>query len=78
MRAVTAAVVKRDSKTPSADADALAREEADQAVAWLQRAVAAGYKNSLRIRFDGDFSVLRDREDFKKLLKELESRPAKK
>ena len=43
-RAVTAAVIEHDPKTPGADASRLAREEADRAMAWLKQAVAAGYE----------------------------------
>jgi tetratricopeptide (TPR) repeat protein len=73
MRAVTAAVLKL---TPGADATRLAKEEADRAIAWLKRAVAAGYKDAAHMKQDKDLDALRDREDFKKLLAELESRKA--
>ena len=77
MRAVTAAVIKVDAKTPGADATRLAKEEADRAMAWLQKAIAAGYKDAAHMQKDKDLDALRDREDFKKLLGELEAGTAK-
>jgi serine/threonine protein kinase len=73
MRAVTAAVIKVDAKTPGADATRLAKDEADRAMAWLQKAVAAGYKDAAHMKKDKDLDALRDREDFQKLLAELEA-----
>jgi tetratricopeptide (TPR) repeat protein len=68
LRAITAAVVTRDPKISSADAARLAREEADRAMAWLKKAVAAGFTDAEHIRQDTDLDALRDREDFQKLL----------
>ena len=73
-RAVTAAVVKVDTKTPGADAARLATEEADRAMAWLHKAVAAGFSAVAHIKNDKDLDPLRDRADFKKLLAELEAK----
>ena len=75
MRAVTAAVF---AKSPAANAARLAKEEADRAMAWLKQAVAAGYKDVEHMKKDKDLDTLRDREDFKKLLTELEARTEKK
>jgi tetratricopeptide (TPR) repeat protein/tRNA A-37 threonylcarbamoyl transferase component Bud32 len=72
MRAVTAAVLKQDPKTSVADATRLANEEADRAMAWLTKAAAAGYKDAANMKKDKDLDPLRDRDDFKKLLAELE------
>jgi tetratricopeptide (TPR) repeat protein len=68
MRAVTAAVYIQDPNIAAADRIRLAKREADQAMAWLQRS------DSKRLLESGDMmlkelEVLRDREDFKKLLK---------
>ena len=70
-RAVTATVVKLDSKTPKKDAIRLAKEQADQAMAWLNQAIVAGYKNFEHAKKDEDLSPLRGREDFKKLMAKL-------
>jgi serine/threonine protein kinase/tetratricopeptide (TPR) repeat protein len=47
---------------------------ADRAMEMLQRAVKAGYKDVKQLRTDKDLDPLRDRDDFKKLLAELESK----
>jgi hypothetical protein len=58
-----------DKSRPAAhDADA----EADRAVDWLKQAVAAGFKDTVQIKKDKDLDALRDRNDFKKLVAELE------
>jgi tetratricopeptide (TPR) repeat protein len=67
-RAVAAAVIEQAA---GADAPRLARDEADRAMAWLTRAVAAGYKNAARMTADKDLDALRRREDFKQLLARL-------
>jgi serine/threonine protein kinase/tetratricopeptide (TPR) repeat protein len=66
MRAVTAAVCRPadDSATGRKQADA----EADRAMAWLTRAVAAGYHDAAGLRQDTDLDALRDRPDFAKLV----------
>jgi tetratricopeptide (TPR) repeat protein len=69
-RAVTAAVL-RAADTPSAnEADA----EAERAMAWLTKAVAAGYKNVASLTKDTDLDALRDRADFKALVAEIAGR----
>jgi hypothetical protein len=52
----------------------LAREEADKAMVWLHKAVAAGWTNAAHMRKDTDLDFLRDREDFQKLLADLEAK----
>jgi tetratricopeptide (TPR) repeat protein len=74
MRAVTAAVIELDAKTPKADAAKLANEQADKALAWLKKATAAGYKNVHQLKTDKDLDPLRKREDFKNLIFDLEQR----
>jgi serine/threonine protein kinase/tetratricopeptide (TPR) repeat protein len=59
----------------AADATPLARQSADDAVALLKRAVARGFKDPARLKRDRDLDSLRGREDFKKLLAELEANP---
>ncbi len=76
-RAVTAAVL---TKTNSGGADGmrLAHVEADQAMAWLKNAVAAGYDDLIAMKTDKDLDTLRDRADFKRLLAELETKQEQK
>ena len=47
-------------------------KQAALAMEWLKKAVAAGYKDVAQIKKDKDLDALRDREDFKKLVTELE------
>jgi serine/threonine protein kinase len=73
MRAVTAAALGATAKSDAGAAVAAA--EADRAMTWLRRAVAAGYDNSVQFGKDTDLNGLRDREDFKALVAELKARP---
>ena len=41
-------------------------------MAWLQKAVAAGFKNAAHMKKDADLDAVRARADFKKLMAELE------
>jgi hypothetical protein len=68
MRAVTAAVLRTTDQAEAATA------EEDRALAWLKQAVAAGYKDIARMAKDKDLDPLRNREAFKKLLAELQSK----
>jgi serine/threonine protein kinase/tetratricopeptide (TPR) repeat protein len=67
LRAVVATVIRAADDYPAAV------QQADQAMAWLQQAVAAGYKNAVHLRRDKDLDVLRDRADFTKLMRKLEA-----
>jgi tetratricopeptide (TPR) repeat protein len=67
MRAVTATIAGLDA----------AGDDAGRAMAWLKKAVAAGYKDAAHMKGDKDLIALQDREDFKKLLTELEASAAK-
>jgi len=69
-RAVTAAVLRAADKSASAAHQADA--EADGAMTWLKQAVAAGYKDATQMKKDNDLDSLRAREDFKKLIAELD------
>ena len=71
-RAICAAVIPQDPKTPAGDVDRLAREQADLAMGWLGKAVAAGNMDAEYMKQDKDLDALRQREDFKKLLAGLE------
>jgi hypothetical protein len=71
-RAITAAVIHKDPKTPPAEAPRLAQEEADRAMDWLAQAVAAGYKNVAHMKQDEALDALRSRDDFQKLLAKMQ------
>jgi len=62
--ALASAAVKDDPK--------LQDQYAARAVELLRQAVAKGYKDIDRLKKDDDLKALRDREDFKKLLADLE------
>jgi hypothetical protein len=51
--------------------------EADLAMDWLRKAVAAGYRDSVYMAKDADIDVLRNRPDFIKLMAELADEPKK-
>ena len=68
-RSVTAGI---QAKTPGADAAGLDQDDAERAMEWLHKAVAAGYKDAAHMAKDSDLDPLREREDFKKLLLKLE------
>jgi tetratricopeptide (TPR) repeat protein len=54
-------------------------EYADRAMDLLAQAVTAGYKDAAHMKTDTDLDPLRDREDFKKLVVDLEAKfPPKK
>ena len=69
-RAVSATVFRATDKSASAARDA------DRAMDWLTQAVAAGYKDAPKMQTDTDLDALRGREDFKRLLAELEGMKA--
>jgi tetratricopeptide (TPR) repeat protein len=73
-RSVCSAVILQDPKTPADDAARLAREQADLAMSWLHKAVAAGCRDAEHLKQDKDLDALREREDFKSLLAELQAK----
>ena len=58
----------------STDAQTHTATEMDQAMVRLSQAVAAGYGETAGLETNKDFTVLRDRDDFKELLAELKGR----
>jgi tetratricopeptide (TPR) repeat protein len=71
--AIASAKVK-GAKNPGADASRLAEEYAARAVELLRQAVAKGFKDIEHMKKDTDLDALREREDFKKLLAEMEAK----
>jgi tetratricopeptide (TPR) repeat protein len=65
-RAVTAAALRAADESPSGAKQA--EGEADRAMAWLERAVAAGFTKGPLLAEDHDLDALRQRADFKELL----------
>jgi non-specific serine/threonine protein kinase/serine/threonine-protein kinase len=74
-RAVTAATLRAADASPAGAKPAEA--EADRAMAGLERAVAAGYRNAANMAVDHDLDALRHRADFKALLARLSAAPPK-
>jgi hypothetical protein len=75
-RAVAAAALRAADTLPGGTEKA--RAQADRAMAWLERAVAAGFRDTAMMAIDYDLDALRDRDDFKKLLAELKGKQANK
>ena len=68
-RAALAGLAGRDGAGVSA---AEGKVEADQAIGLLKKAIDTGYRNAAAFRTESALDSLRKREDFKKLLEELE------
>jgi hypothetical protein len=58
----------------SPDAARQATIEADRAVAWLKKAIAAGYNDAESMKTEKDLLILHDRPDFRNLLADIESK----
>ena len=73
--AALAGLAGRDGAGVSA---ALAQAEADQAMTDIRKSVAMGYRDAAVLQTDSALDPLRQREDFRKRLEELEKpSPAK-
>jgi tetratricopeptide (TPR) repeat protein len=75
LRAVTSAVVRAHDKSATGAQEA--DFEADLAIRWLKQAIAAGYQDVAGIKKQSDLDSLRSREDFKKLVAELDAKKPK-
>jgi tetratricopeptide (TPR) repeat protein len=73
------APARADQRLPSAEREALAERYAARAVALLQKLLAQGYfkdpAHAKSLRSDTDLEPLRDREDFRKLVRERNRDP---
>jgi tetratricopeptide (TPR) repeat protein len=69
-RAVLAAAMRGGA--PSAESTKQANDEADRAMSWLKKSIAAGFKDAANMSHDHDLDALRDRADFKRLLSDLQ------
>jgi tetratricopeptide (TPR) repeat protein len=67
------AVVEKDTRLDAAQRQAAVQFYGDQAMKMLRTAVARGYSNANRWKTDINLAPLRQREDFQKLLVELEA-----
>jgi tetratricopeptide (TPR) repeat protein len=66
-------VANKDTKLPQDKRQGLADSYADRALALLRLAVSKGYKDAAHLKIDSFLVPLHSNQDFKKLLKELES-----
>jgi serine/threonine protein kinase len=66
-------IVEKDDKANKEDRTKQVQFYGDQAMAMLRNAVAKGYKDGAHMKKDTDLDPLRSREDFKKLVAELEA-----
>jgi hypothetical protein len=67
-----ACILAQASALAGPDQPAQVKVDADQAVAALRQAVAAGYKNLKQLANDKDLDPLRPRKDFQELLAGLQ------
>ena len=67
-------IVEKDDKLDCGKTTGRNAFYADQAMAMLRDAVAKGYKDADHMKKDKDLDPLREREDFKKVVAELEAK----
>jgi tetratricopeptide (TPR) repeat protein len=70
----SSAAAERDVQLSPAERSRLKARYADRAMEFLQRAVAEGWQNPQALKKDHDMKPLRAREDFRKLLADLEAK----
>jgi hypothetical protein len=68
-------IVEKDEKANKVERGKQMQFYGDQAMAMLRDAVAKGYKDAAHMKKDTDLDPLRSRDDFKKLVAELEAPP---
>jgi len=68
------ALAGKDEKLAEGKRKELAKRYGDQALDLLQKAIARGYKDVIYLRDSRDLEPLRSRDDFKKILSDLETR----
>jgi hypothetical protein len=68
------AAAERDNKLSSAERGRLKARYADRAMEFLQRAVTEGWQNPQTLKTDHDMEPLQAREDFRRVLAELEAK----
>jgi serine/threonine protein kinase/tetratricopeptide (TPR) repeat protein len=70
----SSAAVDRDVKLSAAERARLKASYADRAMDFLRRAIAGGWQNPDQLKADPDIDPLRARDDFRKLLADLEAK----
>jgi eukaryotic-like serine/threonine-protein kinase len=74
MLARSVPILEKDDKLAAAKRQAEMQYYADQAMTMLRDAVAKGYQDAAQMKKDKELDALRQREDFKKLVAELEAK----
>jgi eukaryotic-like serine/threonine-protein kinase len=75
--ALSSAAAENDGKLAPADRTRLKAQYADRAVDFLRQAVAEGFQNASLLKGDSDLASLHSREDFQKLVQEVERKSRK-
>lgn len=75
---LASAAVKPAMSGEKAEADKLKEQYQLRALELLRQAIAKGFKDVAHVKRDPDLDALRQREDFKKLIAELEAEQEKK
>ena len=75
--ALSSAAAENDGKLAPADRARLKAQYADRAVDFLRQAVAEGYEDAPGLKGDPDLTSLHSREDFQKLVREVERKSRK-
>jgi serine/threonine-protein kinase len=70
---LASAAAHKDNNLPAAEQQKLGQRYADRAMELLRQAVAKGYKDAAHMQKDPDLAALRQRDDFKKLVADLEA-----
>jgi serine/threonine protein kinase/tetratricopeptide (TPR) repeat protein len=73
----SSAAAENDSKLAPSERNRLKAQYADSAMGFLQEAVARGLQNAAQINTDPDLAPVRSREDFEKLVQEVERKSRK-
>jgi serine/threonine protein kinase/tetratricopeptide (TPR) repeat protein len=75
--ALSSAAAEHDGKLAPADRAKLKTQYADRAMEFLHQAVAKGFENAPALKSDPDLASLRSREEFQKLVQEVEQKAKK-
>jgi eukaryotic-like serine/threonine-protein kinase len=75
--ALSSTAAEHDGKLAPADRAKLKTRYADRAMEFLHQAVAKGFENAPALKSDPDLVSLRSREEFKKLVQEVEQKAKK-
>jgi hypothetical protein len=73
LSSLSSAAAGRDDGLLPAERARLKAHHAERAMGLIKRAVAMGYRHPAAMRADHDLDALRDRDDFRKLLADLET-----